>query len=138
MTSKSAEIPFFSFLYATFVGNLVFAFPAIGGILLFNLVDIMAVLLILAVITLSVPVGAAMTWLIAKGSNWANTTAAITASCTVPGHFYGMLFGGLLGFHFFGTAGGVILAVLFFLLASAIAIPFGKFLSRKIIREPLR
>ena len=134
MTANSPGIPFSSFLHVTIIGHLIFAIPAISGILLLSLIDIKTLFFILIpILLISIPVSAAFAWLTAKGSNWVNTSAAIMAVCSLPGRVYGIFFGGLLGFHLFGTAGGIIVAILFYLLALALAFPLGKFLSRKVL-----
>jgi hypothetical protein len=136
--SKIPEIPFVSFLYITIAGHLLFAVPAIGGIWLFELLDIKELLFIFTpIILISIPISAVIAWLIAKGSNWVNTSAAITAACSVPGRVYGILFGGLLGFRYFGTSGGIIAAILFYLLAIALALRLGRYLASKVIPETL-
>lgn len=139
MTIKSNGVPFSSFSYVTIAGHLIFAIPAIGGIFWLSLIGVRALFFIIAPITLlSIPITAAISWFIAKGSNWMNTSAAITAACSLPGRFYGVLFGGLLGFHLFskiGILGGVILIILFYILALAITIPLSKFLSSRIISK---
>ena len=134
MTTKLPEIPFITFLSVTIAGHLIFAIPAIMGILLFNLMNVNSLYFIFIPIALiSIPISAAFAWLIARGSNWVNTSAAITAVCSVPGKMYGIFFGGLLGFHFFNTAGGIVVATLFYFLALAATLPIGKLLSRKVI-----
>jgi hypothetical protein len=134
MTTKLPEIPFITFLSVTTVGHLIFAIPAIMGILLFNLMNVNSLFFIFIPIALiSIPISAAFAWLIARGSNWVNTSAAITAVCSVPGRMYGIFFGGLLGSHFFNTAGGIVVATLFYFLALAATLPIGKLLSRKVI-----
>ena len=133
MTTKSSIIPFSSFLYVTIASHLVFAIPAIIGVLLLNLMDIKPLVFIFVPVALiSIPISTAFAWLIAKGSNWLHTSAAITSSCNLPGRIYGILFGGLLGFHFFDTMGGVLLSVFFYLLAYGVTIPLGRFLSNKV------
>jgi hypothetical protein len=93
--------------------------------------DVKALFFIIVPIAfISIPISAAFAWLMAKGSNWVNTSAAITAVGSVPGRVYGILFGGALGFHLFNTAGGIIVAILFYFLALALTILLGKFLSR--------
>ena len=102
MTTKLPEIPFITFLSVTIAGHLIFAIPAIMGILLFNLMNVKSLFFIfIPIVLISIPISAAFAWLIAKGSNWVNTSAAITAVCSVPGRIYGIFFGGLLGSHFF-------------------------------------
>ena len=101
MTTKLPNIPLSSFLYVTVEGHLIFTIPAVIGILLLNLMDVRELFFELVPIALiSIPISAAFAWFIAKGSNWVNTNAALRASCRLPGKIYGVLFGGLLGFHF--------------------------------------
>ena len=134
MRTKLSDIPFSSLLYVTVAAHLIFAIPAIIGVLLFSLIDVRALFFIFVpIVLICIPISAAFAWLIAKGSNWVNTTEAVTAACSLPGRICGILFGGLLGFRFFGTVGGVIVAILFYLLALVVTIPLGKFLSRKVI-----
>jgi hypothetical protein len=136
MTTKLRDITFSSFLYVTIAGHLIFAVPAIFGVLFLKLMDVKALFFIFVPIALiSIPISAAFAWLIARGSNWQNSAAAIKASCGLPGRIYGVLFGGLLGFQLFGTAGGAILAVLFYLLAYGVTFPLGKFLLNKLIPD---
>jgi len=134
VTTNSPGIPFSSFLYVTIIGHLIFANPLISGILLLNLTDVKVLIFIfIPIVLISIPISAALAWLMAKGSNWVNIPAAIMAVCSLPGRVYGMFFGGLLGFHLFGTTGGIIGAILFYLLALALALPLGKFLLRKVL-----
>lgn len=127
-------VPFASFLYAAAAGQLVFAVPAIVGGLLFDLLEGTAALIILVALALiSIPIGAAFAWLIAKGSNWVNTPVAMTAVCSLPGRIYGPLFGGLLGFRLFSATGGVVLAVLFYLVARVATVPVSRFIMNRII-----
>jgi hypothetical protein len=133
-TSKLSGIPFLSFLYAAAAGHIIFAIPAIGGVLILNLTDVKSLFFIfIPIAILSIPISAAFSWLIAKGSNWTNTTSAIIAACSVPGRFYAVLFGGLFGFRLFYTAGGIIFAVLFYFIALVITIPIGTRISKKVI-----
>ena len=118
------------------MGHVIFAIPAISGILLFKLMEVKALLIIfIPLALLTIPISAGLSWLIAKGSNWVNTAAAITAVCSLPGRIYGVLFGGLLGFHFFSTVGSVILAIVFYLFAVVTTIPLGRYLSSRVIPE---
>lgn len=136
MTINRPDIPFSSFIYATAIGHLVFALPTMVGALLLNLIksrDLFFIIIPMAII--SIPTGAAIVWLMAKGSNWAKTDAFIAASCSVPGRIYPMLFGGLLGFHYFDTIGGIILAVLFYLAGLTLSGRLGKFLTKRLISK---
>jgi hypothetical protein len=134
VATNSPSVPFSSFLHVTIIGHLIFAIPVISGILLLNLTDVKALFYIfIPIVFISIPINAAFAWLMAKGSNWVNTHAAILAVCSLPGRVYGILFGGLLGFHLFNTTGGTIFAILFYLLGLALAIPLGKFMSRKVL-----
>jgi hypothetical protein len=134
MTTRLPEISFSSFLYVTIVAHLIYVVPTIGGVLLFDLMDVKTLSLILAILALpAIPISAAFAWLIAKGSNWANTSAAFTITCGFPGRIYGILFGGLLGFHFFNTIGGIVGAIVFYLLAFVSTSPLRKFISSKVI-----
>jgi hypothetical protein len=138
MKTETQDIPFSTFLYVTTAGHLIFAVPAIIGVLLFSLMDTKSLFFILVpIVLISIAMSAAFAWLIAKGSNWAttSTTAGVTAACSLPGRIYGILFGGLLGFHFFGTVGGIIVAILFYFLALVFTIPLGKYFSRKVIPQ---
>ena len=136
MTTRLPDIPFSSFLYATIVAHLIFIFPIIGGVLLFDLINVKTLFLILALLGLpAIPVSAAFSWLFAKGPNWINTPLAITATCGLPGRMYGILFGGLLGFHFFNSIGGIIGAILFYLLSYVLTSPLSKFISNKVMPE---
>jgi hypothetical protein len=127
-------VPFSSFLLATIIAQLISGIPTIAGILLFNLIDAEALAFILIPIAaLSIPISAALSWLVAKGSNWENTTTGITAACGLPGKVYGIFFGGLLGSRLYGPSGGVILAVLLYFVAHFTTIPLGKILTRRIL-----
>ena len=136
MTTRLSDVPFSSFFYATFLAHLCLIIPFIGGVLLFSVVDVKSLFLILAIIALpAIPLSAAFAWLIAKGSNWENTSKALLVTCGYPMRMYGMIFGGLVGFHFFNVIGGIIGAILFYVLAIFSTAPFGKFISSKVIRE---
>jgi len=136
MTTRLPEVPFSSFLYATFLAHLCLIIPFIGGVLLFNVMDVKSLFLILGILALpAIPLSAAFAWLIAKGSNWEKTSMTFVVICGFPMRMYGILFGGLLGFHFFNFVGGVVGVVLFYLLAFVSSAPFGKFISNKVMRE---
>ena len=136
MTTRLSDVPFSSFFYATFLAHLCLIIPFIGGVLLFSVVDVKSLFLILAIIALpAIPLSAAFAWLIAKGSNWENTSKALLVTCGYPMRMYSVIFGGLLGFHFFNVIGGIIGAVLSYVLAIFSTAPFGKFISSKVVRE---
>jgi hypothetical protein len=136
MTTRLPDVPFSSFLYATLLAHLCLLIPFIGVVLLFKVMDVKSLFLILAIIALpAIPLSAAFAWLIAKGSNWENTSRALTVTCGFPMRMYGILFGGLLGFHFFNLIGGIVGVILFYLLAFFSTAPFGKFISNKVMRE---
>jgi hypothetical protein len=94
--------------------HLTIAVPTLSVILLFQLLEMRAALVIFTIFLLSSPIVSWLSWLMAKGSNWVNTTAAMKAVGGVSGQLYGALVGGLLGGHLFGTVGAIITAVLFF------------------------
>ncbi|MCP4371445.1 MAG: hypothetical protein GY797_25495 [Deltaproteobacteria bacterium] len=134
MTQKPPKIPFSSFLYAVLVGHLVFGLPAISTIVLLNLIDIKSLFFIILLIApISIPVSTVFSWLIAKGSNWENTSSAIVVTSLWPGKFYGFLLGGSLGLRFFGEVGALVLAVMFFLVARFAGVSLGEFLAEKIV-----
>jgi hypothetical protein len=136
MTVKVLSVPFSKFIYATLIGHSIFAVPAVVAVILFDLMDVKALFfIILPIALISIPVSASLSYLMAKGSNWANTSTAIMVTCTVPGRFYAVLFGGLLGFRLFNTIGGIVLAVLFYLGAMTTTIPLDKFLVRRLAPE---
>jgi hypothetical protein len=136
MVVKVPEIPFSTFLYATLAGHFIFAIPAFVAIILLDLMELKPLFFIfLPIALISIPVSAVLSWLIAKGSNWVSTTAAIMATCSVPGRFYAVLFGGLLGFRVSNTVGGIVLAVLLYLGALVTTVPLGKFLVRRLAPE---
>jgi hypothetical protein len=64
-----------------------------------------------------------------------NTTAAISASCSVPGRFYSALFGGLLGVRIFHSIVGILLLIPFYIGTLFISVPLGKFLLRRLTAE---
>lgn len=138
MTTRLPDRPFSSFLYATFLAHLCLLVPFIGGVLLFNIMDVKSLFFLLAMIALpAIPLSATFAWLIAKGSNWKKTSMALTITCGFPMRMYGILFGGLLGFHFFNFIGGVVGVILFYLLAFFSTAPFGIFISNKVMREAI-
>ena len=138
MTTRLPDIPFYSFLYATFLAHLCLIIPIISGVLLFHVIDVKSLFLILAIIALpAIPLSAAFAWLIAKGSNWENTSKALLVTCGYPMRMYGIIFGGLLGYHFFNIVGGIIGVILFYVLVFFSTAPFGKFISSKAVREPV-
>lgn len=136
MRTKIPDFSFVSFLYVTIIGHLIFAIPVLGGIWLLNLMDVKALFFIIVPIALiSIPISAALGWLMAKGSNWVNTSATISGVCGLPGGLYSMLLGSALGFRLFSTTGSIIGAILFYILALALTIPLGKFLSSRVYPE---
>jgi hypothetical protein len=138
MTTRSPEIKFSVFLYITGWGYFVFGIPTIIGILLLGLKSVKSLIFIFIPIALiSLPLTAAISWLIAKGSNWLNADKTIIAACSVPGRFFGVFLGGLLGYHYFKEIGGIIFAILFYFLYLAISFPLGKFLFSKVICKEL-
>jgi predicted lipid-binding transport protein (Tim44 family) len=94
--------------------HLAIAVPSLSVILLLQLLEMRAALVIFTIFLLSSPIFSWLSWLMAKGSNWVNTAAAIKAAGGVSGQLYGTLVGGLLGGHLFGTIGAMIMVVLFF------------------------
>ena len=136
MTTRLPVVHFSSFLYATFLAHICLIIPFIGGVLLLNVMDVKSLFLILAILALpAIPLSAAFAWLIAKGSNWEKTSMAFTTTCGFPMRMYGILFGGLSGFHFFNLVGGIVGVILFYFLAFFSTASFGKFISNKVMRE---
>jgi hypothetical protein len=136
MVEKVPEVPFSTFINITFVGNFIFAAPVVIALILLDLVKIKPLLfIILPIALITIPISASLSWLIAKGSNWANTTPAIIAACSVPGRFYAVLFGYLLGFRAFNTVGGIVLAILVYPCALFTTVRLGKFLIRMLAPE---
>jgi hypothetical protein len=89
MVVKITKVPFSTFLYATLAGHAIFGIPTVVAIIAFSLLGIEPLFFIILPIALvSIPLSATLSWLIAKGSNWINTPAAIIATCSVPGRFY--------------------------------------------------
>jgi hypothetical protein len=136
MTTRLPDVPFSSFLYATFLAHLCLVIPFIGGVLLFKVMDVKSLFLILVILALpAIPLSAAFAWLIAKGSYWKKTSMAFAITCGFPIRMYGILFGGLLGFHFFNLVGGIFGVILFYLFAFFSTAPFGKYISNKVMQE---
>ena len=136
MVEKIPEVAFSKFLYITLAGHLIFAIPAIVTVILFNLMQLEPLFfIILPIAIIAIPVGAALSWFIAKGSNWVNTSSSLIASCSVPARFYAVFIGGLLGFRLFNTLGGIVLAILLYLCTLVTSIPLGKFLIGRLAPE---
>jgi hypothetical protein len=136
MVVKITKVPFSTFLYDTLAGHAIFGIPTVVAIIAFSLLGKEPLFFIFLPIALvSIPLSATLSWLIAKGSNWINTPAAIIATCSVPGRFYAVLFGGLLGFRVFNTIGGILLAILLYVGAMLITVPLGKFLLGRLAPE---
>lgn len=136
MVEKIPEVPFSTFMNITFVGNIIFAAPVVIALILLDLIKIKPLLfIVMPVAGITILVSASLSWFMAKGSNWVNTTPAIVAACSVPARFYAVLFGGLLGFRVFNTVGGIVLAILLYLGALFTTVPLGKFLIRMLAPE---
>ena len=135
-TQKAYDVPFAKFFYAVLIGHLIFAIPTLVAILLLHILEVKPlVFIIMPIAIVSIPIGAAVAWLIAKGSNWANTRSVITALCGVPGRFYAVLFGGLLGFRLFQFVVAIVFIVLFYIGAVLITIPLGRFLTKRLLHD---
>ena len=132
MKTNLEEIPFVRFFLITSAMHLAFALPAFGVILLLHLLELKAALFLFAMFLLSDPIISWLCWLVAKGSNWVNTAAAMKAAGGVPGQLYGVLAGGLLGGHFLGTVGGLVTMVLSFGLGMLAGIALGSFVAKKL------
>jgi hypothetical protein len=129
-----AEVPFRKFFYVTVLAHIVYAVPTVVVLLFFDSKNgrpVLFILLILAVI--KIPVVTAMAWLLAKGSNWVNTSYAMMVIGGVTATLYGVVLGGWLSFRLFGTVGGVIGAIVFYLVARATGIRLGKLLANKFL-----
>ena len=134
-TKKSPDIPFSSFVNMSVVGHVIFAVPAVGSILFLKVMSAIAsICVFFPFIMMSIFIGAAFTWLIAKGSNWENTPIAIKTLCALPS-FYGGLFGVLIGSHFFGTLGSFLFAIVFMYIALLVGISLSKHFCDKIYSE---
>lgn len=105
-------IPLATFFLFASAEHLVFALPALVIILLLQLLDLKAALLIFTIFILADPIASWMTWMIAKGSNWANTAAAMKTAGAISGQLYGALVGGLFGARFFGMVGLLLMTAL--------------------------
>ena len=91
MVGKVAGVPFSKFLYVTLVGHFIFAIPTVLAVILLDLIEVKPLLFILLPMALiSIPMSTVLTWLFAKGSNWVNTSGAITVTCSLPGRFQGI------------------------------------------------
>ena len=135
MTEKSPDIPFSSFVNVSVVGHFIFAVPAISSILFLKVMDAIASLCVFfPIIITSIFVGAAFTWLMAKGSNWENTPIAIKTLCALLS-IYGGIFGGVIGSHFFGALGSLLSAIVFMLIALVVAFLLSRHFYHKIRSE---
>ena len=134
MAKDLPDVPFRIFLYATLVAHIVHAVPTVVVLLFFDSTTAMPLLFILLILAvIKIPVVAAMTWLLAKGSNWVNSSLAMIVICRVAAMLYCVLIGAWLGFRLFGTAGGVIGAILLYLLARITSRRLGKLLTQKLL-----
>ena len=136
MNREAVQVPLSTFFVITIISQLVFTIPAVIIILVFNLLQLEAFLFIaLPTILISIPIGAYFSWLMAKGSNWVNTKAAVVVSSIFPGRFFGVLLGGLLGYRFYGMIGGALFIILFFLGTNLLGRFLGELLVEKLIPE---
>jgi hypothetical protein len=131
MKATSKPIPFARFFILVLAEHLAFAIPTLGILLLFQLLELKVALFLFTIFVLSLPITGLIAWLIAKGSNWANTGAALKAAGGVSGQPYGLLMGGFLGSHFFGTVGALLMAVGFVVLGSLAGIVLGSCIANR-------
>jgi hypothetical protein len=131
MKTYPDSIPFKRyFLFAEAV-HLAFAIPALCSIWLLQLLGTKAAIVIFTMFLLSSLIASWMTWMIAKGSNWANTAAAMKTASSVAGQLYGTLAGGLAGWHFFGK--GIVMLVLFFVLGKHAGFALGGLAAKRLV-----
>lgn len=128
------EIPLPTLLYATALGHLAYTVPTLGAFLLFDLTDIKPLLfVVLLKLVVSIPLLAALAWLVAKGAYWTNYSAAMVVACSVPAFFNAMLLGGWLGARLFGYTGGVVGLIAMFLVAYVTRFPLSRFITRRLL-----
>lgn len=133
---NSFEVPFFRFLLIAFPGNPTFVVPIYGIILLFNLLPVDFLLfLLLPFFCLSALVFAAISWLIAKGSNWENPKFALLADFSIQGRVYCAFLCGLLGSLLFGTLSGIILMFVFYIRGKKISMHLGEIAISRVVPE---
>ncbi len=132
MGIQPLPIPFRNLLGFVVVEHAVFALPVLTLLVLFRFIPFEVALFLIAVFSVVVvPTSAGMAYLIAKGSNWVNTRAAVMASGVLPGQIYGLLFGGLVGYHLWKTPGGLIGAIICFGLGSLAGAKVAQYLVEK-------
>ncbi len=113
--NSTSKISFGEFLGFVAVLQVVFALPVFIILLMLRLLPFDALLfLVLPFSGLGISLSAGLGYLMAKGSNWVNTRGAVMAVGVLSGQIYGVLLGGLLGYHFWAMTGGVIGAIIFF------------------------
>ena len=129
MATRLPGTPFRVFLQVALVGHLVYFVPTLTAFLLFDPQPVWVVILTAhAVVT--IPLSTALAWLIARGSNWANTSMAMTLIGSVPAIFYCLLLGGVLGFRLFGARGSWVGGILMVLVAYLIRRPVGRLVTQ--------
>jgi len=105
-------------------------------LVLFGLLDLGVSLYLFGVfLLLGGPTVGVVSWLIAEGSNGANTEAALKAAGGVPGGVYGLVLGGFVGGHIAGQLGSIIGAGSCFLLGQYLGVVSGSSLARKLVLD---
>ncbi len=130
--NSSQPINFRKLILLTYISQAVFALPVLTFLVAFGQLSINSAILfgmIFSVITS--PLYAAIMFLIAKGTNWANTSALIKVIGILPGRIYGLLAGGIIGFRALGVTGGIVLGVLFYLIGRWTGARVGPLLSKR-------
>ena len=117
--STVSRISFGKFLGFAAIQHVIFALPVFTILVMMQLLPLNAILfLFLPFSGLGIPLSAGLCYLMAKGSNWVNTRGAVMAIGVLPGQTYGVLLGGLLGYHLWAMTGGVIGAIILFVSGS--------------------
>lgn len=130
--NRALEIPARKFMVLAAIEHTIFAVPVLGVLWITRIIPAdFSLSLILIFSVLGAPLSAGIAWLIARGSSWVNTRAAIIACGVFPGQVYGLLFGGMLGYHFGGEINGIILAIGFWVAGAWAGAKMAEFLYRR-------
>lgn len=138
MEPNPNSIPFKRFFIFAEAVHLTFALPALSIVSLLQPQKPKAVIILFIVFLLGSFIGSWLTWMMAKGSNWVNTAAAMKAVGAGAGQIYGALVGGLAGWHFFEMAGGILMLVSFFVLGKLAGIALGGFAAKRLVTSRLK
>jgi len=110
------RVPFTSFFLLGSVIHLALTIPALAITVVLDLLELQATLFLFLVFFFSHPIAILIAWLIAKGSNWANTATAFKVIGGLSGQLYGFFLGGLIGSRYFGPWGAFLIGGLLFVL----------------------